>query len=75
MIKNNVSEFETTNKGYNLLSLGAGSSFIIDKFLLKAGINVTNLTNENYIAHLSRLKPDGIANMGRSINVNLKLEL
>jgi iron complex outermembrane receptor protein len=35
----------------------------------------TNLTNETYINHLSRLKPDGIFNMGRNINIGLTYPL
>lgn len=71
----NVSGFETPTGGYSLLSAGIESSFKIQKALLKIGLSGTNLTNKAYIAHLSRFKPDGILNMGRSINVNLKLQI
>jgi len=71
----NVSNFETPTDGYNLLSLGGETSMTLNKLDLKLGLNVTNLTNEVYVAHLSRLKEDGIPNMGRSININLKLAL
>lgn len=71
----NVSGFETPTGGYSLLSTGIESSFKIQKALLKIGLSGTNLTNKAYIAHLSRFKPDGILNMGRSINVNLKLQI
>lgn len=71
----NVSNFETRTGGYSLLSAGIESSFQLQKVLFKIGLNGTNLTDKKYIAHLSRLKPDGIFNMGRSINVNLKLEI
>jgi iron complex outermembrane recepter protein len=73
--QNKVSQFETTTKGYNLLSTGVGSHVIFNKIWLDVGLNITNLTNETYVAHLSRLKTEGIPNPGRSYNLNLKLEL
>ncbi|MCZ4237888.1 TonB-dependent receptor, partial [Staphylococcus equorum] len=71
----NVSNFETRTAGYSLLSAGIESSFKLQKVLLKIGVNGTNLTDKQYVSHLSRFKPDGIFNIGRSINVNLKLEI
>ena len=73
--QNNNSTFETVTGGYSLLSLGVETQFSFNKLNVKLGINATNLTNENYIAHLSRLKVDGIANMGRSYNFNIKVEI
>ena len=73
--QNNIGAFETRTKGYNLLSLGGGSSITIEKLRLDLGISVTNLTNESYVAHLSRLKLDNIENIGRSFNVSLKLHI
>lgn len=71
----NVSNFETRIGGYSLLSAGVESSFQLQKVMLKLGVNGTNLTDKEYISHLSRFKPDGILNIGRSINVNLKIEI
>ena len=71
----NVYEFETNTKGYSLLSLGGSTSIDFEKFMLRMTLNITNLTDENYISHLSRLKPDGIANMGRSFNLGIKVEI
>lgn len=70
--QNNVGAFETATEGYNLLSLGASTTLELNKINLALGVNVTNLTDEEYINHLSRLKVDGIANMGRNVNVNLR---
>ncbi len=70
----NISAFETRTGGYSLLSAGVESCFKIENFLLKVGINGTNLTDKKYAAHLSRFKPEGILNVGRSVNLNLKLE-
>lgn len=71
----NISVFETRTAGYSLLSAGIESSFQLNKVLLKLGLNGTNLTNKEYVSHLSRFKPDGIFNIGRSINMNLKVEI
>ncbi len=69
--QNEVSTFETATNGYNLLSLGANTTFVLNKIDLSLGVNVTNLTDEVYINHLSRLKVDRIPNIGRNINVNI----
>ncbi|MFT5438129.1 MAG: iron complex outermembrane receptor protein, partial [Ulvibacter sp.] len=73
--QNNAGAFETSTKGYNLLSLGGGSSITLRKMKLDLGISVTNLTNESYVAHLSRLKPDGIQNIGRNITFSMRLHI
>ncbi len=67
--QNNVNPFETFTGAYNLLSVGLGGTF---KFLnneMNVTLSATNLLNTEYIHHLSRLKPDGILNMGRNINI------
>ena len=73
--QNNNSAFETPTSGYNLVSMGGSGQFRINKLSLQLGVNVTNLFNKSYISHLSRLKQDGIANIGRSININLRAAL
>lgn len=73
--QSNTGAFETRTEGYNLLSLGAGSSLSLKKLKLDFGVSVTNLTNESYIAHLSRLKPDGIQNIGRNVTFSLRLRI
>jgi iron complex outermembrane receptor protein len=71
----NVSGFETSTPGYNILSIGGGGSLDLDKFKLTFGLNLTNLTDEFYISHLSRLKQNEIGNIGRNINGTLSLQL
>ena len=73
--QNKVNDFESATNGYSLLTMGASSNFEFDKLTLHVSANVTNLTNETYVSHLSRLKTDGIPNIGRSFNLNLKLEI
>ena len=73
--QNNVSEFETSTSGYNLLSAGAGGIIKVANHDLSISISGNNLTDKNYINHLSRLKPDGIYNIGRNISVGLTYTL
>ncbi len=73
--QNRNAVFETETKGYDLLSLGFGSSNVLESVKINWGLSITNLTDETYIPHLSRLKVDEIPNPGRSINLNLSVEL
>ena len=69
----NISAYETRTGGYALVGAGVETKYQLDKVLIKLGVNATNLTNKKYIAHLSRFKSESFLNMGRSVNVNLKL--
>lgn len=71
----NISAFETPTDGYNLLSAGFGGTVQLFKNNLDIKISGTNLTDKTYINHLSRLKPDGLFNMGRNINVGVTYTL
>ncbi|MFK5982450.1 MAG: TonB-dependent receptor [Flavobacteriaceae bacterium] len=73
--QNNISEFETLTQGYNILNMAIGTQITLTNFKAIIGVQVTNLTDEVYISHLSRLKIDGIENIGRSINFSLLLQL
>ncbi|HXK00060.1 MAG TPA: TonB-dependent receptor [Gelidibacter sp.] len=70
-----VSEFETTTNGYNLLSAGFGGTISLFNNPLDLRISGSNLTNKTYINHLSRLKSNGIFNMGRNFNVGFTYTL
>ncbi|WP_373072478.1 TonB-dependent receptor domain-containing protein [Zeaxanthinibacter enoshimensis] len=70
-----VSSFETETPAYSLLSLGAGSTFNLGQNVLQLRLSATNILDKTYIAHLSRLKPDGWANMGRNISLGATLTL
>ncbi len=65
--QNNVSGYETKSNGYSLLNLGFGGKIKIGKTAFDVNLNGNNLLNKMYIAHLSRLKTDGIPNIGRNI--------
>lgn len=69
--QNNVSTFETSTDSYSLLSAGLGGTIKLMNNDLMVSVSATNITNKKYINHLSRLKPDGIYNMGRNISLGL----
>ncbi|MES2799988.1 MAG: TonB-dependent receptor [Bacteroidota bacterium] len=72
-----VSQFETTSADYGVLDIGTQLAWD-GKVPIQLQLGCRNLTNANYINHLSRLKTLGVANPGRSfyakliINLNLK---
>ncbi|WP_203295649.1 TonB-dependent receptor [Luteirhabdus pelagi] len=72
--KENVSAFETRTGGYALVSTGANTTFSLNEIEMQLGVTATNLLDKRYIAHLSRLKPDGIPNMGRNILFRAKVQ-
>ena len=65
--QNNNSEFETRTKGYTLVNLGLGGKIIINKTTFNFNLNANNVFDKTYVSHLSRLKIDGIPNIGRNI--------
>jgi len=73
--QDNISDFETSTDGYTLLSVGFGGLVKMFKNDLEINISGNNLTNKQYINHLSRLKPDGIYNIGRNISFGLTYKL
>jgi len=73
--QNNVSGFETKSNGYTLLNLGFGGKVKLGKTTFDVNLNGNNLLDKNYIAHLSRLKTDGIPNMGRNIVLGLNFNI
>lgn len=73
--QNNISEFETETNDYLLLSSGIGTNIQIYKSNFNVYLTATNLLNKEYFAHLSRLKADGIYNMGRNIILGVNFNL
>ena len=71
--QNRTDEFETSTPGYSLLNMGLGGEFKLSSTVIGLKLTGTNLLNETYIAHLSRLKPEGIPNMGRNISVSAEI--
>jgi len=69
--QNNISTFETKSNDYTLLNLGFGGNINLGKTKFDLSLNANNLLNKIYIPHLSRLKSDGIPNIGRNIVLGL----
>lgn len=73
--QNNLGAFETKTNDYLLVNFTFGSTIKIDKTKFQLNVNANNLLDKNYVNHLSRLKTDGINNMGRNIVVSLNFDL
>ncbi len=73
--QSNVSGFETSSNGYTLFNIGFGGKITVGKTIFDLTINGNNLLNEKYIAHLSRLKTDGVPNIGRNLVLGLNFAI
>ncbi len=73
--QDNTSNFETPTSGYNLLSMGLGGTITVFDRPMQVQISGNNLLDKSYVAHLSRLKADGIPNIGRTINMGISIPL
>ena len=67
--------FEMPTAGYSLLNANLGYNLPVGKALVELQLSGTNLLNKTYISHLSRLKIDGIPNMGRNIIITARVNL
>lgn len=70
-----IGEFETVTPQYTLLDAGFGGEVRFMKKSMSINVSANNILDKNYIAHLSRLKSDGILNMGRSISLGAIISL
>jgi iron complex outermembrane receptor protein len=70
--QNKISDFETSTNGYSLVNAGVGGTIFVNKLPLELRVSGNNILNKNYVSHLSRLKTDGIANMGRNISFGVQ---
>lgn len=73
--QSNVSGFETKSNGYTLINLGLGGTVKLGKTVFDVNLNANNLLDKRYIAHLSRLKNDGVPNIGRNIVLGVNFGL
>ena len=73
--QNKISTFETTTNGYTLLSMGLGGTLSVFKTPMEIRISGNNLLNKEYFSHLSRLKYDGIGNIGRNISMGITVPI
>jgi iron complex outermembrane recepter protein len=73
--QNHVSDFETETGGYTLVNLGVGGKITSYGAKFNVSLNANNVFDKTYIAHLSRLKPDGIPNIGRNVVLGVNFNL
>ena len=73
--QNNPSEFETNTNDYTLVNFGLGGQIIVGKTNFGLSLNANNIFNRVYVAHLSRLKADGIPNIGRNIVLAINVKI
>lgn len=73
--QNKVSIFESQTNDYTLLNCGLGGNVTLLKAKFEFNLSGNNLLNKEYISHLSRLKNDGIPNIGRNIMLGINFNL
>jgi iron complex outermembrane receptor protein len=73
--QNNPGLFETNTTDYTLLNFGFGGKMTLGKMAFDVNLNANNIFDKMYFSHLSRLKNDGIPNMGRNIVVAINFTL
>lgn len=71
----NVSGFETASDGYTLVNAGFGGKIKLGKTAFEVNLSGNNLFDKTYIAHLSRLKNDGVPNIGRNVILGLNFNI
>lgn len=71
----NASGFETESDGYTLVNAGFGGKIVLGKTAFEVSLSGNNLFDKTYIAHLSRLKNDGIPNIGRNVVLGLNFNI
>ena len=70
-----VSENETISPAYSLLDAGLSGELTLMNKSINVNFSVNNILDKQYIDHLSRLKTDGIFNMGRSFTLGATIHL
>lgn len=73
--QNNPSQFETMTNDYTLLNIGFGGKVTLGKTVFDINLNANNIFDRNYVSHLSRLKTDGIPNIGRNIVLGINFNI
>jgi iron complex outermembrane receptor protein len=69
--QNRVTAYETRTGGYSLLNLGGSTTIKIRRMEFGITVAASNILNKTYVAHLSRLKVDGIPNIGRNVSISI----
>jgi iron complex outermembrane receptor protein len=70
--QDNVSINELRTGGYSLINLGISGTVKLFKHSLEINATANNIADKKYVSHLSRLKPDGLYNIGRNFSFGLR---
>jgi len=70
-----VNIFETNTEAYNLLHFSLGGNIKFNKTNFELNLNIHNIFDTAYISHLSRLKGDGIQNIGRTMMLGINFDI
>jgi iron complex outermembrane receptor protein len=73
--QNHPSVFETKSVDYTLVNLLFSTKIKWRQTPIQLQLNANNVLDKRYISHLSRLKSDGIPNMGRNIVLSLSFSM
>ena len=73
--QSDISLFETKTNGYTLLNGSVGGKILMGKSVIDLSLSAQNILNKEYYSHLSRLKVDGIHNMGRNFILGAKFNI
>jgi iron complex outermembrane receptor protein len=73
--QNNPGLFETNTTDYTLLNFGFGGKITLGKTAFDVNLNANNIFDKIYFSHLSRLKNEGIPNMGRTIVLGINCSI
>jgi iron complex outermembrane receptor protein len=73
--QNHVAYFEKATPSYHLINANISTQFVWKEHQIKLAFQGSNLSNELYYDHLSRLKNYGIYNMGRNFSLQFNFFL
>ncbi|HYV92455.1 MAG TPA: TonB-dependent receptor [Chitinophagales bacterium] len=71
--QDHVGQFETPSPAYTLVNAGAGTILHFQKQNIKCSLVCNNLLNEAYYDALSRFKNYNLLNIGRNVNLNIRI--
>jgi len=71
--QNRIDQFETITEAYSLFGGGLSARYQSKNTCVDFYVIASNITNEVYYNHLSRLKYVGIAGMGRNLTIGCSI--
>jgi iron complex outermembrane receptor protein len=71
--QNKVAANELVTPAYTLVNLALGTTLHYKQFPIDISLAANNLLNQVYYDHLSRLRKDGVYNMGTNVALNIRV--